>query len=151
MALPLTLFLGTAGLQTVTEQGTQLGLTLIIVMIFAKIVATTGAFSTGFIGGPIFPLLFVGGAAGTAINLLFPGVPLSLAVACMMSAVPGALLPVLLSLSVIVLLIVGLPTTESIPVFIAAIVAYFITHGLGLLGQGASKEQIQAEKQPAEG
>jgi H+/Cl- antiporter ClcA len=150
MALPLTLFLGTAGLQTVTEQGAQLGLTLIIIMIFAKIVATTGAFSTGFIGGPIFPLLFVGGAAGTAVNLLFPQVPLALAVACMMAAVPGALLPVPLALSVIVILIVGLPATESIPVFIAAIVAYFIPHGLGLLGQEHPKEQTQAEKQPAE-
>jgi H+/Cl- antiporter ClcA len=150
MALPLTLFLGTAGLQTVTEQGAQLGLALVIVMVFAKIVATTGAFSTGFIGGPIFPLLFVGGAAGTAINLIFPGIPLALAVACMMAAVPGALLPIPLSLSVVVLLIVGLPATESIPVFISVIVAYAITRGLGLLGGGASKKQTQTAKQSKE-
>ncbi len=140
MALPLTLFLGTSGLEVVTEQGAQLGLTLVIVLVFAKMLATTGALSTGFIGGPIFPLLFVGGTAGTAVNLIFPEVPLALAVACMMAAVPGALLPIPLALAVIVLLITGISTTEAIPVFISVIVAHSVTHGLGLLGRGSSKE-----------
>jgi H+/Cl- antiporter ClcA len=133
MALPLTLFLGTSGLELVTEQGAQMGFTLVIILVFAKILATTGALSTGFIGGPIFPLFFVGGAAGTAINLVFPDIPLSLAVACMMAAVPGALLPIPLALATIVLLITGVPPTEAIPVFIAVLVAYSVTHGLGLL------------------
>ena len=146
MALPLTLFLGTSGLQVVTEQGAQLGLALVIVMVFAKILATTGALSTGFIGGPIFPLLFVGGTAGTAVHLIFPGVPLGLAVGCMMAAVPGALLPVPFALAVIVLLITGLPATEAVPVFISTIVAYATTHGLGLLGGGPAKEQAHADE-----
>ena len=141
MALPLTLFLGTSGLEVVTEQGAQLGLAVVIAMVFAKMLATAGAFSTGFIGGPIFPLLFVGGAAGTAVHLIIPDIPLALAVGCTMAAVPGALLPVPLALSVIVLLITGIPATEAIPVFISAIAAYFITHGLGLLGGGPTKEQ----------
>lgn len=143
MALPLTLFLGTAGLETVTEQGAQLGLALVIVLVFAKMLATAGAFSAGFIGGPIFPLLFVGGTAGTAVNLLFPEIPLALALACLMAAVPGSLLPVPLALAAIVLLITGISATEAIPVFISVIVAYSITHGLGLLGQGSAKEQNQ--------
>jgi H+/Cl- antiporter ClcA len=146
MALPLTLFLGTSGLQVVTEQGAQLGLALLIIMVFAKMLATTGAFSTGFIGGPIFPLLFVGGAAGTAVHLIFPDVPLALAVGCMMAAVPGSLLPVPLALAVIVLLITGIPAVGAIPVFVAVLVAYFIAHGLGLLGGGAPKEQAHAEE-----
>ena len=94
-----------------------MGIALVIVLVFAKMLATTGALSTGFIGGPIFPLLFVGGAAGTAVHLIFPDVPLALSVACMMAAVPGALLPIPLTLAVIVLLITGLPATEAIPVF----------------------------------
>jgi H+/Cl- antiporter ClcA len=140
MALPLTLFLGTSGLQVVTNQGMQIGIALVIIMVFAKMLATTSAFSTGFIGGPIFPLLFVGGAAGTAMNLIFPEIPLALTVSCMMAAVPGSLLPVPLSLAVIVILITGVSITEAIPIFIAVIVAYFITHGLGLLGGGPKKE-----------
>lgn len=145
MALPLTLFLGTTGLEVVTEQGAQLGIALVIGVVFAKMLATTGALTSGFIGGPIFPLLFVGGAAGTAINLVFPQVPLALAVACMMAAVPGALLPIPLTLAVIVLLITGISLTEAIPVFLAVIVAYGITHGLGLLGRGSTREQPDAD------
>jgi len=144
MALPLTLFLGTTGLQVVTQQGAQLGIGLVIIMVFAKMLATTGALSTGFIGGPIFPLLFVGGTAGTAIHLIFPEIPLALAVACMMAAVPGALLPVPFALAVIVLLITGIPATEAIPVILAVVVAHAITNGLGLLGGGAKKKMVQA-------
>jgi len=150
MALPLTLFLGTTGLETVTQQGAQIGLALVIIYVFAKMLATTGALSTGFIGGPIFPLLFVGGSAGTAIHLIFPEIPLALAVGCMMAAVPGALLPVPFSLAVIVLLITGIPATEAIPVILAVVVAHAITNGLGLLG-GAPKEQERVEKESGGG
>jgi H+/Cl- antiporter ClcA len=94
MALPLTLFLGTSGLEVVTEQGTQMGLALVIVMVFAKMLATTGALANGFIGGPIFPLLFVSGTAGTAVNLIFPEIPLALAVACMMAGSPACPAPI---------------------------------------------------------
>ena len=147
MALPLTLFLGTAGLELVTKKGMEMGLVMVIVYAFAKILATSGALSTGFIGGPIFPLLFVGGTAGTALNMIFPDIPLALAVSCLMAAVPGALLPVPLSLTVIVLLITGIPATEAIPVFLAVIVAYAITHGLGLVGGGAAKKQPHAAEE----
>jgi len=146
MALPLTLFLGTSGLETVTQQGAQIGVVLVIIYVFAKILATTGALSTGFIGGPIFPLLFVGGTAGTALNLIFPDIPLALAVACLMAAVPGALLPIPLTLAVIVLLITGVPATEAIPVFLAVIVAHAITNGLGLLGGSAAKQPAHADE-----
>ena len=142
MALPLTLFLGTEGLETVTTQGAQLGVTLLIIVLLAKIVALAGALAGGFIGGPIFPLLFIGGTAGVVINLIFPGIPLALSVGCMMAAVPAALLPIPLGLSVIVLLITGLPATEATPIPLAALVAYFITHGLlGLGGPQAGPKE----------
>lgn len=134
MALPLTLFLGTSGLEVVTEQGAQIGFLLLIVLVFAKMLATAGALATGFIGGPIFPVFFVGGAFGVALHVLFPQIPLALAVGTLMAAVPAALLPIPLTLAVIVLLIVGIPANETIPVVLAALTAYFLTHGLGLLG-----------------
>lgn len=142
-ALPLTLFLGTDGLVTVTTQAAQLGVALLTVVLLAKLVALSGALAGGFIGGPIFPLLFVGGTAGVVINLLFPGIPLALCVSCMMAAVPGAILPIPLTLSVIVLLITGVTPTEVIPVPVAALTAYFVTHGLGLIGQDQPEQQPQ--------
>jgi H+/Cl- antiporter ClcA len=114
-ALPLTMFLGSSGLVVVTEHGQTLGLALIILLVFGKILATAGAISTGFIGGPIFPLLFVGGAAGTAVNLIFPSIPLALAVGCTMAALTAAALPAPFMITIVVLLVTGLPATEGIP------------------------------------
>ena len=44
---------------------------------------------SGFIGGPIFPALFIGGTAGVAVHQIFPSVPLGLAFTCLFAAVPG--------------------------------------------------------------
>jgi H+/Cl- antiporter ClcA len=137
MALPLTLFLGTNGLVTVTNQAAELGLVLIIIMVFAKMLALAGALAGGFIGGPIFPMLFIGGAAGTAIHMIFPHIPLALCVSTMMVAVPSGFLPVPLGLSVIVMLIAGIPSIEAIPIFIAGLTAYFFTHALVRTGTGS--------------
>lgn len=133
MALPLTMFLGSEGLVIVTETGATMGVALVLALVFGKILATAGAISTGFIGGPIFPLFFVGGAAGTAINLIFPDVPLGLAVGCTMAALTGAALPAPFMIAIVVLLVTGIPATEGIPVLLAAIVAHGITFGFGLI------------------
>jgi len=90
--------MGCGGLVVVTENAAQLGVTLLIVFVFAKILATAGAQATGFIGGPIFPMFFIGGTAGTGVHLLFPKIPLALSVSTMMAAVPAALLPIAITL-----------------------------------------------------
>lgn len=133
MALPLTMFLDSEGLEIVTENGAAMGVALVVLLVFAKILATAGAISTGFIGGPIFPLFFVGGAAGTAINLIFPSIPLGLAVGCTMAALTAAALPVPFMIAIVVLPVTGIPATEAIPILLAAIVAHAITFGLGFL------------------
>ena len=156
MALPLTMFLGSEGLEVVTENGAALGVGLILVLVFGKLLATAGAISTGFIGGPIFPLFFVGGAAGTAVNLIFPSIPLALAVGCMMAALTAAALPAPFMIAIVVLLVTGLPATEAIPVILAAVAAHAITYGLGILprppakpsGEVASADNgVQSEKE----
>ncbi|MCB0196343.1 MAG: chloride channel protein [Anaerolineae bacterium] len=135
MTVPMTLFLGADGLVIITERGAEIGVALLLILVFAKMLATAGALSTGFIGGPIFPLFFMGGTVGTALHLLFPQIPLALAVGCLMTGIPAALLPIPLTLAIIAVLITGIPATEAIPVFLAGLTAYFVTHGFGLLGR----------------
>jgi len=129
-ALPLTLFLGSDGLVTVTENAAELGVALLIVYIFAKILATSGAISTGFIGGPIFPLFFVGGTAGTVVSLIFPEIPVALAVGCMMAAVTAGVIPIPLALGVYTILIVGLPLTEAVPILLAGLISFLLMKGV---------------------
>jgi H+/Cl- antiporter ClcA len=149
MALPLTLFLGSEGLETVTSQAVAFGAGLLTVYVFAKLLALAGALSMGFIGGPIFPLFFVGGTAGTVIWLLFPDVPMALAISCMMVAVPAALMLTPLSLAIVVLLIAGIPLTEAAPVLVAALVAFLVTHGLGLIHQEPAAQEHHQDASPS--
>ena len=130
MALPLTLFLGTDGLKQVTNDPAALGAGLILVSALVKIVATTGALSFGFIGGPIFPLLFVGGSIGSVVHLAIEDIPLALAVTAMMASVPSGVIPVPLSIATLTVLIVGLPPTESVAVFTAAVVSLIVSRAI---------------------
>ncbi len=144
-ALPLTLFLGTDGLSETTSQAAEIGVGLLILFALAKLLALGGALSFGFIGGPIFPLLFVGATLGAAINLIFPEIPLGLAVGCMMAAVPAAIVPIPLALAVIVILVVGLSPMDSLPVFMAVLTAFAVAHGLGLFVGAQKKKEPETE------
>jgi len=123
-ALPLTLFLGTEGLVQVTENPAALGMGLILVSVVAKLIVTSGALSFGFVGGPVFPLLFAGGGVGSAVVLAAPNVPEGLAVPALMAATAAAVIPAPLSLAALTLLIAGVNSTEAAPVFTAAFVAF---------------------------
>ncbi len=126
MALPLTLFLGTEGLVDVTTEPAALGAGLIVASVIAKIVATTGALSFGFVGGPIFPLLFVGGGMGAVVHLAVDDIPLALAVTAMMAAVPSAVIPVPMSIATLTILIAGVAPSEATAVFTAAFVGLIV-------------------------
>lgn len=153
MAMPLTLFLGTEGLLEVVESRTELTLGFMALSALLKLVAVTLVLAAGFIGGPIFPLLFVGGTVGVVLSQLFPGLPLMMAVGCMMAAVPCALVPFPATLAVIVLLITGTPVVNAIPVLTAALTAHFVFKGIVLSNPvvaGQRFRDIDAALQEAE-
>ena len=132
VALPTTIGLGTTQMSVVTQQAAEIGIILLVIIALAKIVALSGALNFGFIGGPIFPLLFVGSCFGAIIHLIFPQVPLALALGCMIVAVPAAIVPIPIALAGIGIIIVGVPFADAIPIFLAALTAFSITHGLGM-------------------
>ncbi len=135
LVLPATLGLGTTSMSIVTQQAAEIGVVLLLIFAVAKIVALTGALRFGFIGGPIFPLLFVGSCIGAIINLIFPQIPAGLALGCMIVAVPAALVPIPIALGAIGIIIIGVSAPDALPIFISAIVAFSITRGLLLEGK----------------
>jgi H+/Cl- antiporter ClcA len=143
VAIPTTIGLGTTEMSIVTQQATEIGVVLLIVFALAKLLALSGALNFGFIGGPIFPMLFVGSCIGAAVNLIFPQIPLGLALGCMIVAVPAAVVPIPIALVAIGIIIIGLSPTNAVPVFISALVAYSVTHGL--LGAGQEKPAENGE------
>ncbi|MGI9642201.1 MAG: chloride channel protein [Acidimicrobiia bacterium] len=129
-AMPLTMFAGTTQLATALERAPAFGAGLLTLLVIGKIASTAISFGTGFYGGPIFPLIFIGGVAGAAVHAFFPSIPLGLAVACLFAAVPGAVAQIPFTL--VLLAALGLTLTspvEAAPAALATAVAYSIYTG----------------------
>ena len=124
VALPLTLSSGSAQLSTVIEGTALFSTGFVAAVLIAKMIAVSLSLSAGFLGGNVFPMIFIGGTSGVLVHLLIPGVPLSLAVAAMMAAVPGAFLNAPLSLTLIAAGTVGLEAAAVIPIAVAVAIAY---------------------------
>jgi H+/Cl- antiporter ClcA len=130
VALPLTRFAGAAELTTLLDHAPELGAALVIVLILAKILAVALSFGTGFYGGPIFPMIFIGGAAGVAVHLLIPGIPEGLAVIALFAAVPGAGASIPFTLTFLAAMTLTLASpAEAAPAAIATAVSYAIFTG----------------------
>src|SRR4029450_6404700 len=98
VALPLTMFSGSDQLKTVLKDAGTLGLGLVVAILIAKMLTFAVSQGSGFVGGPIFPSLFIGGTAGVLVPQVFPSVPLGLAFSCLLPAVPGSVAPASLSM-----------------------------------------------------
>jgi len=131
LAFPLTLFSGEHELHVALHDAGHLGGWLMLAIALAKLLTLATAMSTGFVGGPIFPLLFAGGMAGLCITAAFPDVPVAIAVSCVMAATPAAFANVPVSMLVIVLVLLGGGVVAA-PAAVAVVVAFSLTYGLGL-------------------
>ena len=133
VALPLTLFTGTGQLPVVIRDGTTLGAGLLTAVVFVKMLVFGLCRATGFIGGPILVMLFIGGTAGTATHVLIPGLPEGLAFTTMFAAILGALVAAPFSLIVLAALTTQVGTLQIAPVAIAVLTAYLAVSGTGTL------------------
>jgi len=129
-ALPLTATGGSSQLAFETEDITSLGTGLLVVVLIGKMVAFTLSQEAGFLGGPVFPILFIGGTAGIVVQAVLPDIPVSLAVAAMIAAVPGATLGAPVSFILIGAGSVGVGISGLAPVGIAVITAHLAVWGL---------------------
>ena len=124
VALPLTMFTGSDQLATVLAQAPTLGTGLILAMVVGKTLAFAASSASGFVGGPIFPSLFIGGTAGVAVNLLIPGIPLGLAFTCMMASVLGALVSAPFTMVLMTALLTQVGALQTAPILLAVITAF---------------------------
>ena len=130
VALPLTLFTGSAQLTTVLHDASTLGAGLLAVIVIAKIFTFAVSQGSGFIGGPIFPSLFIGGTAGVFVHQLIPGVPLGLAFTCLFAAVPGALVAAPFTVVLLAAFVSQVGGLQTAPVLIAVVTAYLTMEGV---------------------
>ncbi len=127
VALPLTVGAGNAQLTAVIDDAASLSVWLLLAVLVGKMLAMALSLATGFIGGNVLPMLFVGGTAGVMVHLLFPGIPYAVAVGCMLSAVPAAAIKAPLGLTAIAALSIGLGPVTLAPVVAAVATSHLLT------------------------
>jgi len=126
VALPLTLGAGQSQLETVIDDAAGLGVVLLIAVLVGKMVAMALSLGAGFMGGNVFPLIFMGGTAGVIVNLVFPDIPYALAVSCMLAAVPGSYLRAPVSMAFIAAIATSVGPESVAPVGVAVTTSYLL-------------------------
>jgi H+/Cl- antiporter ClcA len=137
--LPLTMFTGSDQLKTVIKDAGTLGVGLLAVLVIAKMFTFAVSEASGFVGGPIFPALFIGGTAGVLVHQVIPGVPLGLAFTCMLAAVPGAMVSAPFAMVLLAAFMTQIGALQTAPVLIAVITAFLAIEGAKYLIAGRMK------------
>jgi H+/Cl- antiporter ClcA len=79
--LPLTLFSGEEQTVELINTASEIGVATLIALAVVKALVTCLCLATGWKGGYVFPIMFVSVALGLAVDLIFPDIPLAVAVA----------------------------------------------------------------------
>lgn len=93
-------------------------------VLFLKILAIAITVTSGWRGGFIIPLFFVGAALGLIIHQLFPGVNLALAVVTCMAAINACVTRTPMSTTILLATLTGF--TYFIPILFASLTGYFL-------------------------
>jgi H+/Cl- antiporter ClcA len=134
MAVPELLFSGESQVHALVANPAQYGLPLLLLLAGVKPLLLGLSFKSGYLGGPIFPVMFACTMLGLALALIFPGVPLSILVLCIEGPAVGLALGAPLT-AIVLVLIVG----SSSPDTMALIV---LSTAVGVLVGGTLKRVI---------
>lgn len=145
--LPLTLFSGEEQTLELINHAAEIGILMLVVLALAKLFITALLLTTGWKGGYIFPIMFASAALGLAMNLLFPGIPVAVAVAATMG---GALVAALRAPLFAVLFPLVLVQKETAAVIaVAVVVGALLTALLALRAARRAAAQAQPPSETA--
>ncbi len=80
--IPEVLFSGEGQIHGILTDPARFGVGMLLFMAILKILLLALSFKSGYLGGPIFPVIFSSTLVGLALHLLFPGIPVSIFVLC---------------------------------------------------------------------
>jgi chloride channel protein, CIC family len=123
----LTLFSGEHQIYDVVDQAGTLGASGLSLLLLGKVIASLASLATGFRGGRIFPVMFIGGVLGLLVSAVIPAVPAPVAVAAGMGATGVSVLRIPLFM-VILAGIFTSPDLASV-ILVAVVISYAVTVG----------------------
>ncbi len=148
VAAPILLFSGQSEVPTLIENAASFGVLLLVGLGVGKLLFSTWSLSTGYFGGPIFPVMFAGTCFGLAVHLVFPGVSAGVAVMGLMTGMIVSATVAPLSVTFFLALIAD-PTLVS-AISIAAVAAFVIRQAIAPTVPGIYR-QTQAAESGAQG
>ncbi|PZO44507.1 MAG: voltage-gated chloride channel [Pseudanabaena frigida] len=143
LVFPQTLFFGEREIETIIETGSTFGVTMLLSIGLAKMLAISCTLHSGFRGGFIFPLFYIGAAVGLAIALGIPQVHPTIGMVCMMAAVNVAITKTPISTTVILSV---LSDTAMVPVIvIASLTSFLLTLNLNMIQTQRSRPDAKVD------
>jgi H+/Cl- antiporter ClcA len=132
---PLVLFSGEYEMAELINEAATIGAATLVVMAVVKLAITTVCLATGWKGGYIFPIMFGGCALGLALHLVFPSIPIAVAVSATMSAGMVATMKAPIFSALFTMVLVGMETSPVIA--IAVITSALLTWPLSMIEKPA--------------
>jgi H+/Cl- antiporter ClcA len=83
---PLLMFSGESQSKTLIANAASDGVALLLLIAVVKLALLAVGFKSGFLGGPTFPLIFASTSVALALNIVFPGIPITILVAGIMAS-----------------------------------------------------------------
>ncbi len=136
--MPLILFSGEEQTTVLIDQAAQIGAITLIVLAVVKLLITSLLLVTGWKGGYIFPTMFAGVALGMAANLLFPDIPLAVAVSATMA---GAMVTTMKAPIFSAMMVVVLVQLETSPVVAIAVIVGLLATARLSMTSGMARDQ----------
>jgi H+/Cl- antiporter ClcA len=133
--VPELMFSGESEIHLVLNDPASYGVAMLLFLGLFKIVLLALSFKSGYLGGPIFPVLFSCTMIGLAVNQAFPSVPLILAVLCLEAAAIALVLGAPLSA---ILLVVVVASTGQVSSYLIALIVIAVVTSM-LLGYSLKK------------
>ena len=146
VVLPLTMFSGGDQLRSVLNGASTLGLGLCVAILAGKMLACAVSLGSGFVGGPIFPALFIGGTAGVIVHQAIPGVPLGLAFSCLLPAVLGTLAGAPFAMVLLAAFTTRVGPLQTPSILIAVVTAFAATQGVRYFLAGREQARASGEQ-----
>lgn len=128
--IPNLLFSGENQIHAIIADPAAIGAGMLLAMAVLKLLLLALAFRSGFIGGPLFPILFSATMLGLAINLIVPGVPVSICILCIEAAALALAMGAPLTAILLVAVVGTADTTMLLLLTISSVTAMVLATGL---------------------
>lgn len=134
---PLTRYFGHHKINELLS--TPFSIEFLCAILLFKILAIAVTVTSGWRGGFIIPLFFVGATLGLIINQLFPSTNLSLAIVACMAAINSCVTRTPMSTTILLATLTGF--TYFIPILFASLTGYFLAPRIPFITSQMDKDQ----------